>query len=156
MAQKKFPVELTEQEREEILFYLEERFGFPRSLFDSYTFLKGTINFWMLTKTEHLYKLKNLTPEVVGLLFLRRVSQYLKPTSAFLQRFGKYATKNVVPLNKEQLLALRENLKIAINLPLSPGYVVLRDEDWILGCGFYTSGKLFAYFEEKLIKTLNS
>ncbi len=154
MIAKRFPTELSQEEREEILNFLEDRFGIERTLFENYLFLKGTTNYWMFPKTEHLPNLKKLIPEVVGLLFLRKVSKYLKPTSAFLQRFGKYATKNVVTLNEAQLLALKEKMPLKIDLPISPGYVILRDESWILGCGLYLPGKLYAFFEEKLMKNL--
>ncbi|MFN3407256.1 MAG: hypothetical protein ACK40E_05970 [Caldimicrobium sp.] len=154
MSKKAFPDELTISEREEILLFLKERFGFPRELFDDYIFFKSATNYWMFPKTEHLTQIKKLTPEVLGLLFLRRVSQYLKPTSTFLQRFGRFATRNIVTLNKEMLTRLKEEKKIEIELPFSPGYVIIKDEDWFLGCGLYISGKLFAYFEEKVLHNL--
>lgn len=154
MAKKAFPDEVNSSERKDILLYLEDRFGFPKELFENYLFFKSATNYWMFPKTEHLAQIKKLTPEVLGLLFLRRVSQYLKPTSTFIQRFGKYATKNVITLNRELLAVLKEEKKVEIELPLSPGYVIIKDEDWFLGCGLYISGKLFAYFEEKLLQNL--
>jgi hypothetical protein len=154
MAKKTFPQEANLEEREEIFLFLEDRFGLKRDIFEDFLILKGASTFWLFPKTEHLIQLKKLTPEVVGLLFLRRVSGYLKPTSTFLQRFGQYATKNVIQLETEQLKTLQERQRLEIDLDIQPGYVIVRDEDWILGCALYLPGRLYSYFEKKVIKNL--
>ncbi len=147
MKIKPFPSEISEEEKQEIFGFLKERFGFEQTLFEDFLILKGATNFWLFPKTNHLSQLKKLSPEAVGLLFLRRVSHYLKPTSSFLQRFGKWATKNVVTLNPEQVKLLREKGKIEIKFDLEPGYVILRNGKWILGCGLYVPGKLISYLK---------
>jgi len=156
MPRKSFPEEISLEEREEILAYLTERFGFSPSLFEDYLMLRVFHNYWLFPKTNYLSQLRKLTPEAVGLIFLRRVSQYLKPTSTFLQRFGRYATKNIVTLKEEELRLLQENKKIALSLPLEEGYVILRDENWILGCGLYLRGFIYSYLENKVMATLLS
>lgn len=145
MTKKKFPDEVTKEEREEIFKYLDERFGISPIYFQNYLILKGATNYWLFPKTPLFPQLKGLIPEVVGLLFLRRVSHYLKPTSSFIQRFGRYATKNIVTLTKEELSVFREKNSLEINLELTPGYVVVKDENWIIGCGLYLPGKLYVY-----------
>ncbi|QER41605.1 hypothetical protein F1847_02170 [Thermodesulfobacterium sp. TA1] len=152
--QGRFPKKVTEEEKKEILTYLEERFGLLPELFEDYEILKGVSNFWLFPKTSYLNFLTSLEVQTVGLLFLRKVSSYLKPTSAFLQRFGDLATKNVVTLSSEIIEKLKERKKVEIDLDLSPGYVILRDEKWVLGCGLYLPGKLFAYLEEKVLRNL--
>lgn len=154
MKRKPFPEEITFEERQQILFYLEQRFGLKQELFEPYTIFKGATHYWLFPKTEHLPLLRKLSPESVGLLFLRKIKDYLKPTSTFLQRFGKYATKNIVKLTDSQLKELQEKRKIKIDLPLEPGYVILKDDLWILGCGLYLEGHLFSYLETKVMKTL--
>ncbi|MCS7200131.1 MAG: hypothetical protein N2327_03730 [Caldimicrobium sp.] len=153
---KPFPLEVPLEERKTLLKYLEDRFGFCPELLDSYLILKGVHNYWLFPQTKDLEALKKLQPEVVGLLFMRRISHYLKPTSAFLQRFGYYATKNIVTLDEEKIQSLLSNRYLEILLPLEPGYVILRDKHWILGCGLYINGKLFSYLETRLIKSLAS
>lgn len=152
--QGKFPKKVNEEEKKAIFKYLEDRFGFSPSLFEDYEVLKGVSNFWLFPKTPYLESLTSLEVQTVGLLFLRKVSSYLKPTSAFLQRFGNFATKNVVTLNFQLIEELKKHKKLEIDLDLEPGYVVLKDEKWILGCGLYLPGKLFAYLEEKVLKNL--
>jgi len=150
----RFPQKVSKEEREEVLKYLEDRFGIEAFHFDNYEILRGVSNFWLFPKTEYLEKLKSLQVQTVGLLFMRQVSKYLKPTSAFLQRFGYLAKKNVVHLPEEIILILKEKNKVEINLDLEPGYVILKNKKWILGCGLYLPGKLFSYLEQKILKNL--
>jgi len=150
----KFPRVLSEDERKEVLLYLKNRFGIPFETFDDYEILRGVSNFWLYPKNNCLPLVSKLQIQTVGLLFLRKVSRYLKPTSAFLQRFGYLATKNIVQLSSEQIKEIKENKKIPLELDIEPGYVILRDENWILGCGLYVSGKLVSYLEEKLLRNL--
>ena len=150
----KFPQKVSEEERKEVLGYLEERFGISASYFEKYDILRGVSNFWLFPKTTYLEILKNLQIQTVGLLFLRKVSKYLKPTSVFLQRFGYLAKKNIVSLSEEIILILKEKNKVEITLDLEPGYVILKNNHWILGCGLYLSGKLFSYLEPKVLKNL--
>ncbi|RKX61244.1 MAG: hypothetical protein DRP29_00930 [Thermodesulfobacteriota bacterium] len=150
----RFPFKILEEERKEILGYLEERFGIPQNVFENYEILRGVSNFWLFPKTDYLDKLRGLDVQTVGLLFLRKVSKYLKPTSVFLQRFGHLATKNIVILSQEEISILKEKNKIEIELDLEPGYVILKDKHWILGCGLYLPGRLFSYLGEKITKNL--
>jgi len=152
--ENRFPRLTTEEERKEVLSYLEERFGIPVSTFDKYEVLRGVSNFWLFPQTQYLEKLNALQVQTVGLLFLRKVSHYLKPTSAFLQRFGHLATKNIVTLPEEIIEVLKEKKKVEIQLDLEPGYVILKDKHWILGCGLYVPGKLLSYLEPKILKNL--
>jgi hypothetical protein len=150
----RFPQKVSEKEREEVLKYLEDRFGIENFYFEKYEILRGVSNFWLFPKTSYLEKLKNLQVQTVGLLFLREVSKYLKPTSAFLQRFGYLAKKNIITLPEEVILMLKERNKVEIELDLEPGYVILKNKHWILGCGLYLPGKLFSYLEPKVLKNL--
>ncbi len=152
--ENRFPYRVSEEERKEILTYIEERFGIPASTFDKYEILRGVSNFWLFPKTPHLEKLKSLQVQTVGLLFLRKVSRYLKPTSAFLQRFGYLANKNIIELPEEIIKKLKEKNKVEVEFNIEPGYVVLKDKNWILGCGLYLSGKLLSYLDPKLTKNL--
>ncbi len=148
----RFPQKVTSEERKEILNYLEERFGIDPLNFKEYEILRGVSNFWLFPKTQYLENLQKLQVQTVGLLFLRKVSKYFKPTSAFLQRFGYLAKKNIVHLSEELVLTLIKQKKIEIELNLEPGYVILKNKYWILGCGLYLPGKLFSYLEPKTLK----
>ncbi len=153
IQKEKFPRKVSEEEKHEIFSYLEERFGIERIHFKSYEILKGTFNYWLFPKTSYLEYLVNLQVQTVGLLFLRKVSKYLKPTSAFLQRFGYLASKNIIELTTEELKILKEKGKIKKSLPLEPGYVIFKKESLILGCGLWISGTIISYLDSKLLKS---
>ncbi len=151
---ERFPRLVDDEERREIEKFFLERFGISPQIFENYFFLKGSSNYWLFPRTEYLDKLNFFHVQTVGLLFLRKVSRYLKPTSAFLQRFGYLAKKNVVQLNSQELRHLVEKNKIPYSLDTEPGYVILKYNDWILGCGLYIEGKLISYLEERVKKSL--
>ena len=152
--ENRFPQKISEEERENIIKYFEVRFGMPPEIFEPYDILKGSSNFWLFPKNFPLNTLSKLQVQTVGLLFLRKVSHYLKPTSAFLQRFGEFATRNIVKLSEEEIKKIREEGKVEKELNIEPGYVILKDKYWILGCGLYLPGKIISYLESKVIRTL--
>ncbi|NPA40587.1 MAG: hypothetical protein GXO57_09135 [Thermodesulfobacteria bacterium] len=153
--ENRFPKRLSSEERREVEEFLYDRFGIPPNIFTPYEMLRGVSNFWLYPKTELLEVFSKLQVQTVGLLFLRKVSVYLKPTSAFLQRFGYTATKNIVELPSETIRIFKEKKRIEIDLDVEPGYVILKDsEGWILGCALYINGKLISYLEEKLLRNL--
>ncbi|HIE33211.1 MAG TPA: hypothetical protein EYP81_04100 [Thermodesulfobacteriaceae bacterium] len=140
-----WPRPISDEERAHILGYLEERFGFSPTLFKPYLFLATAKNYWLFTRTEHFEALQSLRVQTAGLLFLRKVSGYLKPTSAALQRFGRFATRNIVILDRLTLDRLRLEKKIPFSAELEPGYVILKCEEDFWGCALYISGKLISY-----------
>lgn len=152
--EKRFPRRVSEQDRTMVLAYLEERFGIPQDVFFNYEILRGVTNFWLFPKTAYLEKLSQLSVQTVGMLFLRKVSEYLKPTSAFLQRYGYLASKNIVTLEENLIKVLKEKSKVEVVLDLEPGYVILRNKNWILGCGLYVPGRLISYLEPKVLRNL--
>ncbi|HFC98743.1 MAG TPA: hypothetical protein ENJ40_09880 [Thermosulfurimonas dismutans] len=143
--QATWPRLIPEEEREEILRYLENRFGIPPEIFNSYEFLATAKNYWLFVRTPHLRTLEKLRIQTAGLLFLRKVSGYLKPTTATLQRFGVYARRGILDLDRYTLDRLRLEKKIPFTCSLEPGYVILRCEGKIWGCGLYLPEKLISY-----------
>ncbi|QJA06898.1 hypothetical protein FVE67_08890 [Thermosulfurimonas marina] len=140
-----WPQPVPREEREEVLGYLEARFGIPSSTFEGYELLRTAKNYWLFVRTPHLADLQRLRIQTAGLLFLRKVSEYLKPTSAALQRFGHLATRNVVELDRLTLDRLRLERKIPWEGKVEPGYVILTCEGRIWGCGLHLPGKLISY-----------
>ena len=140
-----WPRPISEEEQAHILKYLEERFGFSPELFEPYFFLATAKNYWLFTRTDYFKDLTNLRVQTAGLLFLRKVSGYLKPTSAALQRFGRFATRNILTLDRLTLDRLRLEKKIPFSTDLEPGYVILKCEEDFWGCALYISGNLISY-----------
>ncbi|MBX6422971.1 hypothetical protein [Thermosulfurimonas sp. F29] len=141
----RWPVPVSQEERRNILNYLSDRFGFPPDLFEPYEFLATSKNYWLFVRTPYLRELTRLRIQTAGLLFLRKVSGYLKPTTAALQRFGHQATRNILELDRYTLDRLRLEKKIPYESDLEPGYVILKCEGRIWGCALYLPGKLISH-----------
>lgn len=125
-------------ETEEYLRYFENRFGIPRRVFRGLSFLKRGKNIWIfsgdlgvVSETERI--------ETVGIKAISISRKAVKPTTAFIQAFGKHATKNVVDLkNEEEMIEFMTGGVIKRKFNVSKGYVIVKFGDDVLGCGLYT------------------
>ncbi len=141
----KWPRVVSLEERDEVLSFWEERFGIPKETFDNYLILSTAKNYWLFVNPPELRPLQNLKVQTVGLLFTRRVSKWLKPTSTALQRFGHLATKNVVELSPVELDRIRRERQIPFEAPLEEGYVIIKCAGKVWGCGLYAKGRLISF-----------
>jgi NOL1/NOP2/fmu family ribosome biogenesis protein len=80
------------------------------------------------------------------------MATHLKPTTAAIQRFGVHATRHIVDLTADQTRALLHAGVMAHDAPLTPGYVILRQDGHILGCGLLTPGQLRSLIPKWLVK----
>jgi len=127
-----------------LLQFLQDRFGIPLELFDSYDLYKRSSTVWLLNKDHRLRDLAALRVESVGFLLLRWVQTRLKPTSAALQLLGSHLNKNVVRLTREQLGELVERSVIKGDFADSPGYVAIAINSLVIGCALYVPGRLIS------------
>ena len=85
--------------REEVLTYFEDRFGIPHETFEGYTFWeKGAGKIW-------IYAGEAPSPtevEALGMTCLRTRQEHPKPTTDFVQRFGREASDCVIELSREE------------------------------------------------------
>lgn len=125
-------------ERQEILEYFEGRFGIPREVFDRVAFLREGKTVWAAGRVEGFEEVvTELRIETPGLPLLRQRGVLWKPTTAGLQRFGASAGKNVIELTGEALSAFLSGQAVRPSDDLEPGYVVVKTEGMVLGCGLY-------------------
>ncbi len=72
-----------------------------------------------------------------GLPFVRNVAGYLKPTTAFVQRFGHLARKNVLRMELNEVCELATKGELMPPGPVkdieAPGYVIIKTASQILG-----------------------
>ncbi|WP_247000894.1 DUF7122 family protein [Halosolutus gelatinilyticus] len=84
--------------RAEVVDYFADRFGIPPETFDGHTFWeKGAGKIW-------IYAGDAPTPleiEAIGMTCLRTRQEHWKPTTDFVQRFGRHATECVIDLDRE-------------------------------------------------------
>jgi hypothetical protein len=131
-------------ERERMLELFADRFGMNLTVFAGYELRRKGSSVWIVRSGPHLPALARLKVRSVGLLLLRQVGQYLKPTSAALQLFGAHAQRNVVTLTPKELEELVEKGEIEGDFPFTPGYVIISLEDLPVGCGLYLPPRLLS------------
>ena len=126
--------------------FYEERFGIPESVFDGCYYFESTKSYYV-TRSHHMPGLISLKRiEFGGIRVLRKMKNRLKPTSYGLHLFGEQASRNVIDLSRDELAAV---FKVPIPKDLeimSNGYVVLRYNGNILGCGLFIDGRLIHQF----------
>lgn len=130
--------------RTTILRYFKERFGISKKIFSDYSIIAKKEKVWIVSKDVLEKNLEGLRIETIGLLLGRYFKRQnrLKPTTNALQIFGKYATKNVVELNEEEKEKYVRGYNLKKDLELENGYIILKFDSDILGCGLYKDGEI--------------
>ena len=139
-------------QRDAVLGFFEARFGIPSSTFARHELLERRKTYVLLPHSEHISRLASFRVHQVGLPILRKIRQHLKPTTAGLQHFGHLATRHVVDLTPELCHTLLYYRMLSWEAPHQPGYVVLRSEGHILGCGLYTPGLLHSQIPRRYLQ----
>jgi NOL1/NOP2/fmu family ribosome biogenesis protein len=144
------PTFASEAERREILDYFSNRFGIPEKAFEGFCFLMGERKVWAVRDHPELERILNqLKFESAGIPLLRTKISLWKPTTAGLHFFGPHATRNVIDLEGDALHAFLKREPIDGPFPVEPGFVIVRHEGKVLGCGVYGKGKLRSQLPEK-------
>ena len=127
---------------EELIEYFVKQYGFSKYIFDDY-------KFYQISKTKIIYMVQkfnisfsNITQ--IGLSVYKGDFPNGYPTNAFLYRFGKYATKNIISIEIDNLPILldREGIKYFPNHPTF-GPQILKTENNIIGRGWTRDGLLY-------------
>ncbi|MFB6154966.1 MAG: hypothetical protein ABEJ22_03655 [Haloferacaceae archaeon] len=129
--------------RREVLDWWEERFGVPPETFADFTFWeKGKGKIWAL----HGDVVDPIRIEALGMTFLRTRQEHWKPTTEAVQRFGGFATRNVVELEAEEAAAFAAGRDQELDWDGDWGYLVaahrLAGDLEPLGVGLYLHGEL--------------
>ncbi|MBI3077442.1 MAG: hypothetical protein HYY85_10765 [Deltaproteobacteria bacterium] len=131
-------------ERQAALDYLAGRFGIAAEAFADHELLDTGSGIWAVAQSPRLREALALLPTSAGLRVLRRTAGGFKPTTYGLQRFGVAASRNVVDLAEPELGRLLRGEALEGPFPAEPGYVILRCEGWVVGCGLYKQGRLLS------------
>lgn len=140
-------------ERGRVVGFWREKFGVPPETFDEYAFYrKGAKKVWAVRREtvdalegDEAETLDNLDYESVGLPLMRVGGEHDKPTTDALQFFGDAVTKNAVELDAEDARAFVRGEDIEIEFGedvVELGYVVVKHDGRVLGCGLYFPGEL--------------
>ncbi len=121
------------QTQKQVLDYLQSHFGLEPSLFSDFCFY--------LTSKGRIYlgprQIIN-QPKIVTLgIMIARADSGIKPTTNLFQVFGRHITKNILQLTKEQTIKYvkGEDMILHDTSAASDGYVLLKFNDYPLGCG---------------------
>jgi NOL1/NOP2/fmu family ribosome biogenesis protein len=86
--------------------------------------------------------LERIIPESKGICIFR-LDKSPKPTTNFLQLFGRYITRNYVELDNENTkrYCRGEDLILENNKAIIPGFLLMTNKNRFLGCGHW-NGKI--------------
>ncbi len=88
--------------REDVVDYFADRFAIPPETFDDYTFWeKGAGKIWIYGGDAP----SPIEIEAIGMTCLRTRQEHWKPTTDFVQRFGRAASECVIELEPEEARA---------------------------------------------------
>lgn len=117
--------------------YLEERFGVAVDELEGLKLVERHDDLWLASEQSTEYD-----AETRGIRALRATGIGLKPTTYLLQYLDEEISKKVVEISDEEcekLLARKDMIPRDMN---EEGYVALKYDDRVLGCGFYKNEKV--------------
>ncbi len=126
--------------KEKVFEYFEERFGISGKVFSGfrlYSDQKGRVI--LGPRTIPLDKAISIGMQIA------HMNGSIKPSTNFLQMFGRHATKNIVEITKEQAQKYIKGEDIEFHVPpksASEGYVLLKYLEFPLACGLLKGNKV--------------
>lgn len=134
------------QSREHLEFYLKEFFAIDLEVFKDFDFYASTRDIWLMSKG--LFEVaQDFDLEHAGLRIFSSPTPPFKPTHYFATMFGRYAQKNVIELDKDEVHKFYAS---GVIKPLEGrGYVFIKYQDNIIGVGHFSKGNLVSQFPKK-------
>ena len=125
-----------------LLEYCIKRFDMSDNIFKGYQLYEGSKNkIYLVRKITDL----RFIPESSGLCIFR-FDKTPKPTTNFLQLFGSDIKKNILDLNKFELIEYCKGSDLerdTVKNNLEPGFIAIRYKKTIIGC---------AHWNQKIVK----
>jgi NOL1/NOP2/fmu family ribosome biogenesis protein len=144
-----------EEDRRELLSYLEARFGIDANHFEGYIVLKRKNHWSFFRHSPLLNAAGKMKVAKVGIRAFRRVGSYVKPTTRLIQMVGRWATKARIGISQEELSRLLSGGRLDVNLPLDPGYVILDyPKGRPIGLGLFVDGQVRSQIPRKEMRAV--
>ncbi len=125
--------------------FFVEKYGIPKEIMEKYEFFEMGKGVWAFSGGF----VSEDKIETVGIRALR-IRKLTKPTTAFIRIVGSYATKNIVYLNEDDSLEFLRGKNIPYDdVSLERGFVIVRNREDVLGCGYYTGEKIISEIPKK-------
>lgn len=118
--------------------YLEDRFRVGEDDLKDFKIVKVSGDYWICPVQLETGK----EIETLGFRFVRETGRGFKPTTYALQFLGDRVSRNIVNLDKKEFLKLLKREDMIERDLGSEGYVALKFEGRIVGCGFYKDEKV--------------
>ena len=129
-------IKLTYNKKRLIKKYCEERFGMPPNLLQNFKLYEGSKNkIYLIQKITEI----RINPESAGLCIFR-LDKTPKPTTNFLQLFGSKIKRNVLDINKANLIEYCEGNNLEIDIKknnIEPGFIAIRYKMSVIGCAHW-------------------
>jgi NOL1/NOP2/fmu family ribosome biogenesis protein len=130
----------------EFLGYLEERFGIGKDSFSGFSFHETPDKIYIMSADIPQNDLNGLRIVQTGIVAGRIFDKggKFKPTTNFLQIFGKFAVKSIVQLSEKEKEDFVRGLDIENKTAegVENGYVIVKFGNDVLGCGIYSEGNI--------------
>jgi NOL1/NOP2/fmu family ribosome biogenesis protein len=125
---------------EKILKEIRNRFGIPEEVFSKWKIVEAG-DLWIMSEEAFKFPIKNFSRK--GIRLVRVYRDGYKLTTAGIQIFGKYATKNVLEISAEQVKDYLEGKDLSVgSCNVENGQVIIKYGDDYLGSGLYVNGKV--------------
>jgi NOL1/NOP2/fmu family ribosome biogenesis protein len=125
---------------EKILKEIRNRFGIPEEVFSKWKIVEAG-DLWIMSEEAFKFPIKNFSRK--GIRLVRVYRDGYKLTTAGIQVFGKYATKNVLEISAEQVKDYLEGKDLSVgSCNVENGQVIIKYGDDYLGSGLYVNGKV--------------
>jgi len=132
---------------------MENRFGIKEALFDDYLLFERKKSWFLMRFAQQIEYASQLKATKVGLRAFQRIGDFVKPTTRFIQTFGRFATEAKLQINMRQVQTLLEGGEIPVDLRLDNGYVILSvEEDRVIGLGLCINSKIRSQLPGKEIR----
>jgi len=126
----------------------------PEELFSEYLLFSQKSGWYLLHASALTEDVSRIKVSRVGLKAFRKVGQFVKPTTRFIQTFGKFASRRVFQVSPETLSKLVAGEEIPVAQDYEKGYVILAiNKTCILGLGFFIHGRIRSQLPGNQLKT---
>jgi len=142
---------LNKKESDKILNIIKENYGIKELNLDCTILINKEGKVFFISKDINKIDLNKLRINELG-LYVARLDKELRLTIEGSYIFGKYATKNILELNEDEMNAWMKGEEIYTDKEFK-SFVILKHNDDYLGTGKYKEGKILNYVpKERWIK----
>ena len=72
---------------------------------------------------------------IPGFKAFQKINRYIKPTTRFIQVFGRHATGAIIKIKRKEFEYLKSGIPFPADLALENGYVIISFREHVLGLG---------------------